>query len=87
MVRVYHRGEGFHIELTCHVCDRRLLLAETWLAFPTHGEEVPGVFVHEACVRGRMRVVLGVQEATLMRGHVALTRLAESLQGPVYLDL
>jgi hypothetical protein len=86
MVRVHNRGEGFRVELTCHICDQRLLLRETWLAFPTHGEEVPGVFVHDVCVRGKMRVVLGVQEATLMRGHVALVRLAESLQGPMAIE-
>jgi hypothetical protein len=79
-------GEGFRVELTCHVCDHKLLLAETWLAFPAHGQEVPGVFVHESCVRGCMGSALRVQHATLMRGHVALTRIAESLQGPMWIE-
>ena len=86
MLRVYHRSESFHIILPCYICGEKLLLAETWLAFPSQGETVEAVFVHRPCLDGRLRQLFQQDRVTLMRGSTALVRMAESLQGPIWVE-
>jgi hypothetical protein len=86
MVRVYRRANSFVLTLPCAICQQPLRLQATWLVFPSRGDTVPGEFVHKTCIDGKCRELFGQDHVVMMRGAVALTNLAKSLEGPVEVE-
>lgn len=71
-------GADFEPQLRCAVCQKKLPLHESWLAFHALSEEAPEAeasWVHKPCLDGRAQGVLRSARVTLWRGVDLLTRL------------
>jgi hypothetical protein len=79
MIVVTSRSSGTRVELCCCLCFRRLGLTSAWMAFPADADGAESKWVHEACVRGRLRQLFDQSHAVLMRADMALAHLALSL--------
>jgi hypothetical protein len=79
MFVVTSRASGTRVELWCSVCFEPMA-DDVVLVFPSDGEHVEGHWVHQACVDGRIRTLLGTKRVTMMKGWAALDHLATAVR-------
>ena len=79
MIVVTSNSSGTRVELWCCLCRQRLGLTQAWMAFPVDAAGQEGKWVHQECIKGMMRTLVGQNRLTMMRADAALSHLADSL--------